>query len=153
VTRIDFYLLPLSEPHGKLSFACKLVEKAWAGGHHIHVHGNDPVAAHALDELLWSFRGTSFIPHQLRDASAAVHERVTIGCSDDPGEQHDVLINLADSIPEFFSRFERVAEIVLNDEDSRSESRRRWSYYKDRGYALKHHDMQSLRSAGDRQDS
>jgi leucyl-tRNA synthetase len=38
MTRIDFYLLPVSEPHGKLSFACRLAEKAWQSGHQVYVH-------------------------------------------------------------------------------------------------------------------
>ena len=60
-----------------------------------------------------------------------------------------MLINLGAAIPEFFSRFERVAEIVLNDPESLRASRARWSFYKDRGYPLEHHDMQHMRSAGE----
>lgn len=59
MTRVDFYVLPVSEPHGRLSFACRLAEKAWLGGHKVYLHGEDDAAARSLDELLWSFRGTS----------------------------------------------------------------------------------------------
>lgn len=146
MTRVDFYVLPVSEPHGRLSFACRLAEKAWLGGHKVYLHGADAAAARSLDELLWSFRDTSFVPHALQpDASTPV----LIGSGDDPGDHHDVLINLGATIPEFFGRFERVAEIVLNDPASLRTSRARWSFYKDRGYLLEHHDMQHMRSAGE----
>ena len=152
MTRVDFYVLPVSEPHGRLSFACRLAEKAWLGGHHVYLHSEDDTAACSLDELLWSFRDTSFVPHALRATGdgGAPAVPVLIGCGDDPGDHHDVLINLGAAVPEFFGRFERVAEIVLNDPESRQASRVRWSFYKDRGYALEHHDMQHMRSAGER---
>ncbi len=147
MTRVDFYVLPVSEPHGRLSFACRLAEKAWRGGHQVYLHSDDEEAARSLDDLLWSFRDTSFVPHALQPAASTTP--VLIGSGDDPGAHHDVLINLGGAIPEFFSRFERVAEIVLNDPASLQASRVRWSFYKDRGYLLEHHDMQHMRSAGE----
>ena len=62
MTRIDFYLLPVAEPHGKLSFACRLAEKAFREGCQVHVHASDADEAAAMDALLWSFRDTSFVP-------------------------------------------------------------------------------------------
>ena len=55
VTRIDFYLLPVSEPHGKLSFACRLAEKAWQSGHQVYLHGSDAAEAEAIDALLFHY--------------------------------------------------------------------------------------------------
>lgn len=147
MTRIDFYILPVAEPHGALSFACRLAEKAFLGGHRVYLHGASETQAQALDELLWTFREGSFVPHERLgvDAVPAADCPVAVGSGADPGEHHDVLVNLGEDIPAFFARFERVAEIVLNDPAARAESRRRWAFYKDRGYALQHHDMQSLR--------
>ena len=67
MTRIDFYLLPVAEPHGKLSFACRLAEKAFREGCQVHVHASDADEAAAMDALLWSFRDTSFVPHRRID--------------------------------------------------------------------------------------
>jgi len=152
VTRIDFYLLPVGEPHGKLSFACRLAEKAWRAGHQVYVHGSDAAEAEAFDALLWSFRDTSFVPHRLLDATGGEPSPVEVGSGEAAADHHDVMINLSAEVPPLFSRFERVAEIVLNDPDALAASRRRWSFYKDRGYQLQHHDMQHLRSTGDRDD-
>jgi len=38
----------------------------------------------------------------------------------------------------FFSRFERVIEIVTQDENDARLGRERYSFYKDRGYELRH---------------
>ena len=153
MTRIDFYLLPVSEPHGKLSFACQLAEKAWLSGHQVYVHGSDAAEAEAFDALLWSFRDTSFVPHRLLGTPGGEPAPVEIGSGEAGADHHDVMINLGTEVPPLCSRFERVAEIVLNDAEALAASRRRWSFYKDRGYPLQHHDMQHLRSAGDRADS
>ena len=150
MTRIDFYLLPVSEPHGKLSFACRLAEKAWQSGHQVYVHSSDAAEAGAIDALLWSFRDTSFVPHRLLDAANGEPAPVEVGSGEAAADHHDVMINLSAAVPPLFSRFERVAEIVLNDPQALAASRQRWSFYKDRGYQLHHHDMQHLRSAGDR---
>lgn len=151
MTRVDFYLLHVSEPHGRYSFACRLAERAMQEGHTVYIHAASSEEAAVLDDLLWSFGPATFVPHQSPQANDSDDRSpVAIGHGDDPGAHHDVLINLEQSVAPFFSRFERVAEIVLNDADELSASRERWRYYRDRGYPLAHHDMQHLRSSGAR---
>jgi len=43
--------------------------------------------------------------------------------------------------PPFFSRFERVAEIVTQDPQFLEALRNSWRFYKDRGYPLHKHDL------------
>jgi DNA polymerase-3 subunit chi len=43
--------------------------------------------------------------------------------------------------PSFFARFERVAEVVTQDENSLQALRDAWRHYKDRGYPLTKHDL------------
>ena len=54
----------------------------------------------------------------------------------EPKGERQLLINLSASVPLFFAQFDRVIELVT--EDNRSQARERYSYYKERGYALKH---------------
>ena len=102
MTRVDFYVLPVSEPHGRLSFACRLAEKAWLGGHKVYLHGEDDAAARSLDELLWSFRDTSFVPPSLQPGASATP--VLIGRGADPGDHPDGGINLGAGVPAVFRR-------------------------------------------------
>jgi DNA polymerase III subunit chi len=50
-----------------------------------------------------------------------------------------VLINLHETPPPFFSRFERLAEIV--SEDGAAAARERFRFYRERGYELRTHNM------------
>ena len=142
MTEVDFYLLPVPEMHGQLMFACRLAEKAWRQGHNVFLQAPDTTTAQQLDDLLWSFQDASFVPHGLLGTEPK--SPVEIGSGDEAGDHHDVLINLSGQIPAFFSRFERVAEIVLNDEQQKQQSREAWKYYKDRGYPFRLHDIANI---------
>ena len=52
-----------------------------------------------------------------------------------------MLINLHPSPPPFFSRFERLVEIVGAGADDIAAGRERWRFYKERGYALRSHNL------------
>jgi DNA polymerase III subunit chi len=54
---------------------------------------------------------------------------------------HDLLISLHDECVPFFSRFERVIEIVGDDTEDSRMGRERYKFYKDRGYELRHFDL------------
>ena len=139
MTRVDFYLTQSKQ----LNTACKLAAKASHQGHHVFIHADDEAQAQQLDKLLWTFNQTSFIPHSLATAGTDIkaYDKVIIGHDHDPEFKHDVMINLASTIPEFFSRFERVAEIVSGDEEQRQQARQRFKFYRDRGYQLNTHEL------------
>ena len=146
MSKVDFYGLPVGEPHARLLFACRLAERAWHEGHRVWLHGADGAMAEALDELMWTFRDTSFVPHERAPGSTGCP--VLIGCGADEPSHHDVLINLADEVPQFYGRFARVAEIVLNDDQAKATLRARWKLYRDAGHTLEHHAIASMRGAG-----
>jgi DNA polymerase-3 subunit chi len=141
MTQVDFYILQGNENLRRYRTACRLVEKAYALGHRVHIHTDSAVVAKQLDDLLWTFRDRSFIPHEIAPQNPDP-VMVTIGHSWIPN-QCDVLINLASEVPEFFSRFQRVAEIIDQDQDRRHSGREHYRYYRDRGYSLTHHELNS----------
>ncbi|MCU7809071.1 MAG: DNA polymerase III subunit chi, partial [Candidatus Thiodiazotropha sp. (ex Semelilucina semeliformis)] len=51
------------------------------------------------------------------------------------------LIDLSAAIPAFFSRFERVAEIIDKEPQVVTAGRERFRFYRDRGYPLNKHDI------------
>ena len=139
MTRVGFYVVQAAQASDRLHVAARLADKALAQGHRIYINAVDKAQANALDELLWSFRPASFLPHGL--AGSEQSEQIAIGWGQDPGNHNDLLINLQLDIPAFFSRFKRVAEVVTQDEDSLSALRKSWIFYKDRGYQLEKHDL------------
>ena len=143
MTSIDFYLLSSDQLATRLQYACRLAHKAWQKGHRVYLHCQDEAAAEQLDQLLWSFREEAFLPHAL--LGEQTDEPVICGSGDDPGAQQDLLINLSDNTPGFFSRFARLAEIVVEQDPVRVPARERFRFYRERGYPLQTHQ---IRTAG-----
>jgi DNA polymerase-3 subunit chi len=54
---------------------------------------------------------------------------------------HEVLVNLGSTLPQFFTRFRRLVEVVGDDPEDRAQARQRYRYYKDRGYPLATHEV------------
>lgn len=129
----------------KLGYGCRLLKKAVTGGARLLVTG-EPAQLVALDELLWTFVPTSFLPHCQAHADAAVRAASPVlltAMLDDPAVQgmgHGVLVNLGSEVPVGFERFERFIEVVGSDEADRQAARTRWGHYKRRGYALTSYD-------------
>jgi DNA polymerase III subunit chi len=144
VTQVDFYILEADSDDARLMLACKVVDKATQLDHHVYIHSTSDEEARKLDELLWTFSQNSFIPHRVvRETQAEPpREPVLIGLNHEPAQgRWNVLVNLAPDVPEFFSRYERVAEVVDGNAERRERSRERYRFYRDRGYKLNTHQV------------
>lgn len=138
MTEIDFYILASAAPGKRETLACRIAEKAVGLGHRVFIHAGDRQRAEALDDLLWTFRDGSFLPHAIgKDDESPV----TIGAGEEPAASPYLLINLDDAVPAFFSRFERVAELVSEEPAVRDAGRERFRFYRDRGYSLRTHKL------------
>ncbi len=142
MARIDFYVLNQSGEKARQLFACRLAEKAYKLDHTVHIHTGDEAAAGFVDDLLWTFRDGSFVPHDLlRAGTDASRTPVTVGWDPACAESRDLLINLDDVVPACASAFPRIAELVTSDEDSKQKSRRRFVAYRDEGHELETHNV------------
>ena len=141
MTRIDFYNLTEQCRDNRFMFACRLTEKIYHQGRRVFIHTSSLDEAQHMDRLLWTFRQGSFIPHGPLEKADPASTPVIIGCSGEAGEEHDVLVNLSPQVPAFFSRFERLAELVDREPESKDAGRQRYRFYRDRGYPLESHDI------------
>ncbi|MGB0722277.1 MAG: DNA polymerase III subunit chi [Gammaproteobacteria bacterium] len=141
MTRISFYTLSQDGAQIRFRTACKLVEKAHTQGLTIYIHTAGAADSTVLDDLLWTFKDGSFIPHAVHPRPAGDHSPIVIGHDHEPTGEHNLLINLSNELPAFFSRFERVAEIVDGQSERLARGRERFKFYKDRGYPLEHHKL------------
>ena len=139
MTRVGFYVVQTGDQAQRLHVAARLADKAFQQGHKIYINAPDESQARELDQLLWSFRPSSFLPHALEGEEHS--NNIAIGWGQTPGSHNDLLINLNLEIPDFFSRFNRVAEVVTQDPASLSALRKSWAFYKERGYQLEKHDL------------
>ena len=141
MTEVDFYILQPQAQGNRFTLACRLAEKAWRQGRRVLISTASEQEARHMDRLLWVYREQSFIPHGILGDADPNLNPVLISAGGDAGEEQDVLINLASDIPGFFSRFDRVAECVDNENNARTASRQRFRFYRDRGYPLNTHEI------------
>ena len=139
--RVDFYLLTNSEPQAAWLVACRLLEKAYLRNHRVFVYCDHQEDARLLDELLWTYKEESFIPHNLQGEGPEPPPAVQIGFGPEPRGFNDILINMARTIPPFHSRFRRIIEIVGNQDDAKAISREHYREYRAKGFALNTHPI------------
>lgn len=137
MTQIDFYF----HVENKLQTACALSAKAFSRGLRVLAFCPDPGVSQKFSRLLWTAPAISFIPHCAPDDRLAAVTPVIVD-HDGSNLLHDqVLLNLRDEWPSFFSRFQRLVEIVSLDEEDRRLARERYKFYRDRGYEIQSHDL------------
>jgi DNA polymerase-3 subunit chi len=140
VTHINFYRIS-GDFNAALKLACQLTEKAFQQGLTVLLQTPDASVSEQLDQQLWTFKASSFLPHAVE---ALPKTNIVVSHHNEPGEHHGLLINLGSHTPEWFSRFEKAIEIVYDDEAVIEQKRAQFSFYKDRGYPMKYHDLTHL---------
>lgn len=142
MARIDFYVVAGDGDIARQRFACRLAEKAYRHKNSVHIEVADPTAAHVMDEMLWTFRDGSFVPHDVIEPGASeTASPVTIGTRPPQQQKPDLIINLTDTLLEGTDTFARIAEIVSSDEGSKSRSRQHFATYRDAGHSLETHKI------------
>jgi DNA polymerase-3 subunit chi len=137
MTSIDFY----THVADRLEVAARLVAKAFAQHGRVRVLTPDAATTDALDRRLWLKPPIAFLPHCRVDNALAAQTPIWVDHSDDHPGPAAVLINLSSTPPAFFSRFERLAEIVGVDETDAAAGRERYRFYRERGYELRTHSL------------
>lgn len=90
----------------------------------------------ALDRWLWSHPATGFLPHCAIDSPYAEQTPIVMAHSLDSSLHDECLLNMSDDIPQGFTRFSELIEIISDDESTKLAGRERFRYYRDRGYAI-----------------
>lgn len=148
MTRIDFYLLPDLRLDAREQFAARLAAKAFRQGLRSLIQVADASSVERLDALLWEEPRGAFLGHVRMGAACAGRAPVVLAAAPEimdiePADlpTHDLLINLELEVPARFAAFDRVAEIICQDEAVRSAGRASYRFYRERGYPLHHHEL------------
>jgi len=151
MARIDFH----SNVADKLEYACRLTRKIWSAtpaGHPVRniVMVGEKTDLKKLDELLWTFSATDFLPHCFIDDENASETPIVL--TDDfaspalNGVPHaDVMIHLGMRMPKdvaaLVARFPRIVEVVTVNDAERLAGRERYKAYRDLGHELHNFDQ------------
>jgi len=137
VTEVLFY----TNAPDKLQTACILATKALARKMRVMLFTADAAATDRLGRMLWTVPATGFMPHCRSEHALSGVTPVIVDHLADRLVHDQVLINLRDETPAFFSRFQRLVEIVGQDDADRLAARERYRFYRDRGYDIRTHPL------------
>lgn len=138
--KVNFYLMKQSDESARNVLACRLAERLCKQNRLVHVHLASTETAQEFDQLLWTFSLESFIPHALCTDQSRDAASVVIGWGQHSPASGD-LINLTDALPPSHAHLDMIAELVVNDEFAKAQSRQLWNTYKQLGYELQHHQL------------
>jgi DNA polymerase-3 subunit chi len=141
VPRIDFYVLPDHKENGRALLACRLADKAYRLGHTVYLFTASEAQAAALDDLLWTFRQDSFVPHERYPAVSQEVSPVLIGTASPVEVNAQILINCTEALPEGFEHYERIMELVDSKAEVLAKSRERFRQYRERGFNPETHKL------------
>ena len=136
MTDVSFYKLS-GDLQVALALVCQLAQKAVKMDQQVLCLVKDEETAQQLDQMLWDFQESSFVPHGIGNDQLPV----AITAESDPADHHGILINLQAEIPTWFSRFERVMEVIYQQPEYEQAKRDNFKFYKERGYPLSFHDL------------
>ena len=137
MTQVFFY-------HGaadKIAAACALLSGAYAKKKPMLVYAREKEVASSLDRMLWTHSALSFVPHCRADSPLAAETPVLITDNLDKPAQLDRLMNLDLNAPPSFERFQRLIEVVGQDDEDRLAARARVKFYKDSGCEVQYFDL------------
>ena len=137
--RADFYIIP--EPSLPPRFVCQLAGRVREEGYDLYLHAASKAAALTLDDLLWTFRDISFLPHALVDEAEASDCPIVIGWEGAEGPPRQVLLNASGALPQSIAGYERIIDAAPADPKARDLARQRYKHYLDQGLEVRHHKI------------
>jgi DNA polymerase-3 subunit chi len=120
--------------------ACEIAEHLYVKGHSLQIIAVDDYQAKRLDDLLWSFRPDSFIPHGFCTGSAnAVEQPVVITTKKERLKKIPVLLMMDCLETALVKQFSFAVHLIAVDNSERlAASRAYWAQLKEAGFMLRH---------------
>lgn len=139
---VSFYILNSLSQQERNIFVCKLIEKAYRNKQFCYVHTESQQHSQQLDNLLWTFRAGSFIPHQILENETPKFENtILIGTQPAPGKWQKTIINLSSKTPDNPTHTGRILEILDSNEDIKLAGRYRYREYQQAGLNITTHKI------------
>jgi DNA polymerase-3 subunit chi len=145
-----------TQSRDKREILCRWVERLYEQGKKVRVAADSTLAAQHLDQLLWTFSETSFVPHRIapsHELDAISHgadrppnratpiiEPVIITIGEAPTrDPEEALVCDAPMRLEYMERFPvAIHFIVMDDQEMKQASRLLWQSAKDAGFRMQH---------------
>ncbi len=129
MTSIQFYILASDKIEDRWHYTQRLVSQSLRGGKSVHIH---TACSH----------DTRMLIERLESSTGIADECLFVDHKGEPEADRQVLINLSEEVPHFFSSFETTLEVIHAEPKAKAVGRERYRYYQERGYPLRHHEIQ-----------
>jgi len=134
MTEIRFYHMRQKQLDQALP---EILTKALAGGYRIVIRAGDETQAERLNDLLWTYRPDSFLPHGMQKDGYAEDQPVWITSQDENPNGADVLILTSGSTTINKGDFKLCCEMFDGrDAEMVKSARERWKLYQEQGFDI-----------------
>lgn len=120
--------------------ACEIAERTYTQGNRLQIIAADQNQAARLDDLLWTFRPDSFVPHGLFEEERDEPPQpvvITTKLEPIPGIESLLMLNYCPT--ELVGQFSHVIHLIIVDNPERLQaSRDYWAQLKEAGFSLRH---------------
>lgn len=134
IMQIDFYIMKSSDYVEGEMFICQLIEKAYQLAHSVLLRAEDMQTIEFFDESLWSFRSTSFIPHEISSKNELNIESAST-------TKKKILLNLTQQKIEDPSSFGRLLQLVPNNPNLKQKARDLYRHYLQLNFKIHTHEI------------
>ncbi|MGE8685394.1 MAG: DNA polymerase III subunit chi [Acinetobacter sp.] len=135
MAKVSFYLFEKS-PERQVESACRLCRKILRQPERIWLYCADAALQQQLDERLWSFDATGFIPHGIDQNDA------TVCISAQLPEQSDwIVFNFNQAALDQYANFRHIIEIIENNEAAKIIGREKYKQYRRLGIQPQTHKL------------
>jgi DNA polymerase-3 subunit chi len=144
MTTIAFHILSAETPQATLLHLCKNIAQAYDAGKRVFAYATDQTLTHAIDEQLWQFEITRFIPHAIMNVDSKWQSSpIHLGWDLPQSGNYDFLFNLTQNTVQNMRSFKNIVEIVPSQEDWLSAARERYRVYRAAGHTLQNQDFRT----------
>lgn len=138
MAQVNFYILKSDTSQERCLFACRLLEKIYRLKQTCYVLTQTDKQSEWLDNLLWTFRAGSFIPHAIyKGESVSTLSPILIGTMPAPHGWHSTVLNLSEQSPQA----DKVLEIIDAQPSLKMAGRLRYRQYQQMGMELITHNV------------
>ncbi|MBI5446383.1 MAG: DNA polymerase III subunit chi [Deltaproteobacteria bacterium] len=131
---IDFY--EVKGPRWELA-VCERVEALYEAGERVYVRAPSEALARALDDLLWTFREDSFVPHRLWGGEGDLPDPVAVGWRRGNPNGATCLVLAGAGEPEELSGFAQAFDFVpVSDPELTAGARERYRAFRAAGHQV-----------------
>ena len=142
---VNFYILPDDQLESLQKYTCKLAEEHWQSGNRVLIQTDSSADSQSLDNLLWNIRDESFIPHGIATLEPGDQQQPILISHQKINDQNFQLVINLSSRPADVSNDELGIKEILNQDEKRKQSgRQNYKTYRELGYTLKHHTLESI---------